>query len=347
MGKKGGKTMGYKSEFDGEMTGQMTIEDIFEPPERLFAVSRIFARARKDMTLAEQKTFVYALSEMKFTEETKSACVKLDKKTLAGILGIKSDPDHLSVELYKNIKELPKHSYIEIDEKDLDLQSNGFVITALTRFKNVIRLRFNDEYIGLFTGLSKDYITMWSTDIFKMNSRRSVQFYERLRQETDTRENVNSYGFGIKALKEMFGIPKDGEGSYMRKDGHFDRTAFEKYVIQPLCEDMKKCKMINIVMQPDGKPYEKVKKGNRVLGYRFYWTYSAHPAVAAAAEVKQLQERVDKNPQVLKVAKDIVKGEKKKTEKGNGKNGFNNFEQREYDYEELEKQLLRAQSEKE
>lgn len=339
--------MGHKSEFDGEMTGQMTIDDIFEPPERLFAVSRIFARARKEMSLAEQKTFVYALSEMKFTEETKNACVKLDKKTLAGILGIKSDTDHLSVELYKNIKELPKHSYIEIDEKDLDLQSNGFVITALTRFKNVVRLRFNDEYIGLFTGLSKDYITMWSTDIFKMNSRRSVQFYERLRQETDTRENVNSYGFGIKALKEMFDIPKDGEGSYMRPDGHFNRTAFEKRVIEPLCEDMKHCKMINLVMQPDGKLYEKVKKGNRVLGYRFYWTYSAHPAVATAAEVKQIQERADKNPQVLKVAKDIVKGEKKKAEKGSGKNRFNNFEQRKYDYEELEKRLLRAQSAKE
>lgn len=34
-------------EFDLQIEGQMSIEDLFEPPERLFAVSRIFARARK------------------------------------------------------------------------------------------------------------------------------------------------------------------------------------------------------------------------------------------------------------------------------------------------------------
>lgn len=306
-----------RSEFDGDLEGQMTIDELFEPPKRLFAVSKIFARARKDMTLSEQKTFVYALSELKFTENANTPYVRLDKKTLAGILGIKSDANHLSVDLYDTIKELPKHSYIEIDERDIDLQSNGFVISSLTRFKNVIRLRFNDEYLGLFTGLSADYITMWSADIFQMKSKRSVQFYERLRQETDTRAEINEYGFGVKALKEMLGIPKDGDGSYVRGKDGFDRSNFEKYVINPLCEDLKNCRMINLVMQPDGKPYEKVKRGNRVLGYRFSWTFTSHPAVAKASEVQEIQERVDNDPNVLKVAKDILDGKKKpKNKKG-------------------------------
>ena len=325
--------------FDGQMEGQITIQDIFNPPERLLAVSRIFFFFFKYMSLAEQKTFVYALTEMRFTEEANSPYVKLDKKVLAGILGIKSDPDHLSVDLYDNIRDLPKHSYIEINEKDLDLQSNGFVITALTRFKNVVRLRFNEEYLGLFTGLSSNYITMWSTDIFGMQSRRSIQFYEHLRQNTDTREEINEIGLGIKALKDLFGIPKDGDGSYMRKDGHFDRPSFERRIIDPLCEDMKRCKMINLIMQPDGRYYEKVKQGNRVLGYRFYWTYTSHPAVATAEEVKQIQERVDQDPEVLRVARDIVAGEKKsKTKKS-----FTTMQERDYDWTDLEKQLLRAQ----
>lgn len=300
-----------RSEFDGDLEGQMTIDELFEPPKRLFAVSRIFARARRDMSLSEQKTFVYALSELKFTEKADSPYVRLDKKTLAGILGIKSDTDHLSVDLYDSIKELPKHSYIEINERDMDLQSNGFIVSSLTRFKNIIRLRFNDEYLGLFTGLSADYITMWSADIFQMKSKRSVQFYERLRQETDTRVEINEYGFGVKALKEMFGIPKDGEGSYIRGNGSFDRSNFEKRVIDPICDDIKGCRMINLVMQSDGKPYEKVKRGNRVLGYRFSWTFTSHPAIASAEEVAEIQERVDRNPQILKVAKDMLDGEKK------------------------------------
>ena len=221
-------------EFDLEIDGQMTIEDLFEPPERLFAVSRIFARARKSMSLAEQKTFVYALALLRFTEEAKSSYVRLNKKTLANILGIHSDPNHLSVDLFDNIKNLPKHSYIEIAMSDRDLYASGFLVTSVICFKNIVRIRFNEDYMSLFTGLSKDYITMWSMDIFRMSSKRSVQFYELLRQLTDTRNDVNQHGWGVKQFKEMFGIPKDGKGSYMRKDGHFDRPAFEKYVLQPL-----------------------------------------------------------------------------------------------------------------
>lgn len=326
-----------KDTLDNQIEGQMTIADLYEPPERLFAVSRIFARARKEMSLAEQKTFVYALSEMKFTEKAESNYIRLDKKTLANILGIHSDPDHLSVDLFDNIKDMDVHSRIRIEEKDLDFYASGCIITSIVSFKNIVRIRFNEDFLPLFTNLSTNYITMWSMDIFRMTSKRSVQFYEYLRQVTDTREKVNNVGLGIKALKEMFEIPKDGKGSYMTSKGHFARTHFEKKVIDPLCADLAKCKMINLIMQPNGKYYEKIKRGNRVDGYRFYWTYTAYPAVAEAHEVKEIQDRVDKNPQVLKVAKDILAGEKKPKKK---KNGFNDFKQNDYDFDALEKALL-------
>lgn len=316
---------------DDQIDGQMSLDDIFQPTDRLFAVSRIFARARKDMTLAEQKTFVFALSHLKFTEEAKTNVVYMDKKTLAKIVGVNSDPDHLSINLYRTIGELPKHSFIKIADRDLDLYDSGNIITRLTMLKNRVRVKFEEEYLRLFTGLSSDYITMWSADIFRMSSKRSVQFYEYLRQ--------NSYGdnsvlLGIRAIKEMFEIPETGKGSYMREKGGFDRANFEKYVIDPICEDLQKCRMINLIVQPDGKLYEKVKRGNRIAGYRFYWTFTAYPAVASAKEVKQIQERVDKDPQILKVAKDILKGEKKK------KNQFVEFEQNQYDWDSLEEDLL-------
>lgn len=328
-----------KDDFDSQIPGQMTITELFEPPERLFAVSRIFARARKEMSLAEQKTFVYALSEMKFTEAAKTNYVRLDKKTLANVLGIHSDIDHLSKDLFDEIKNLPRHSYITIADKDLDFYTSGFVVTNITSFKNIVRIKFEDDYLGLFTNLTKDYITMWSTDIFKMSSKRSVQFYEFLRQNSDTRHRVNTIGLGIRALKEMFDIPKEGKGSYMRAKGGFNRTEFEKKVIEPLCADLAKCKMINLIVQPDGKFYEKVKRGNRVDGYRFYWSVSSHPAVASASEIVELQERVDKNPRVLKVAKDIVNGEKYESSKKKTASQFTDFEQRQYDFDELERRL--------
>ena len=320
---------------DDQIEGQMSLDDIFQPTDRLFAVSRIFARARKDMTLAEQKTFVFALSHLKFTEEAKTNVVYMDKKTLAKIVGVNSDPDHLSINLYRTIQDLPKHSFIKIADRDLDLYDSGNIITRLTMLKNRVRVKFEEEYLRLFTGLSSDYITMWSADIFRMSSRRSVQFYEYLRQIT-IGSGDNSVLLGIRAIKEMFDIPETGKGSYMRGKDGFDRANFEKYVIDPLCEDLQKCRMINLIVQPDGKLYEKVKRGNRVAGYRFYWTFTAYPAVATASEVKQIQDRVDKDPQVLKVAKDILKGEKKPKKK----NQFTDIEQNQYDWDALEEELL-------
>lgn len=325
--------MGKYDESDLQIEGQMTLDAWLNPEERLIAVSKIFARARKQMTLAEQKTLVYALTQMKFTEKAEGLSVKLDKKALARILGINSDSNHLSVDIYESIETMPQHSYININERDLDLQSNGYVITAVTRLKNAVRIRFNEEYIGLFTGLSANYITMWSSDIFMMSSIRTVRFYEYLRQHMDTRDGSHNALVGVRAFKELFDIPKEGKGSYVRDNSGFNRVQFEKRVIDPLCEDMQHCKMIKLIMQPDGKFYVKEKRGNRVEGYRFFWDFSARPGIAAADEVKKIQERVDADPRVLKVAKDLVNGEKKPKTAGN-------FEQRSYNFAELERALL-------
>lgn len=332
-----------KFDSDTEIKGQVEIEDILQPPEKMVAVSNVFAHARKYMSLNEQKAFVYALSQLKFTEEAQSDYIKLDKKVLAKILGINAeDYRHLSCNLFDELKEMPRHSYIEIDEKDLDLQSNGFLITSITRFKHIIRLRFNREYMGLFTNLSSDYITLWSSDIFKMGSRRSVKFYELLRSFSYSShlesDGVYAYGWGVKAFKDLFGIPKDGEGSYMTKDGHFSRTHFEKRVLDPLCEDLAKCKMIHLIMQPDGKYYTKVKQGNRVSYYGFRWTVTKYPGVASAAEVKEIQEKVDADPRILKIAKDAVAGNKKK--KVSKVPAYHGHNRDNVDIEALEKTLL-------
>jgi stalled ribosome alternative rescue factor ArfA len=175
---------------------------------------------------------------------------------------------------------------------------------------------------------------MWSSDIYSMTSERSIEFYEQLRLNTDTRNEINTAQVGIKWFKELFNIPKEGKGSYMREKGGFNRAEFERKVIEPLCDDLAKCKMINLVLQPNGKYYEKVKQNGRVVAYRFDWTYTSHPRVGTAIEIQNVQNEIEKNPEILKVAKDIIKGTKKK-------NKFNSFEnQNKYNMDELESQIL-------
>ena len=326
---------------DYEVDGQMTIYDLFEDPlarNPLIAVSRIFAKSIKQMNLPEWKTFVLALTQIRWTEANKHF-VRLDKKKLADVVGIHSDSDHLSGDLKRAIAKLPAHSYIEIQNED-DWVSGCF-INQVACYKNVVRVSFTEAYMPLFQELNKEknYITMWAEDLFKMKSERSILFYEELRLHSDTTQ-VNSRIFSTKDIKQLFNIPKDGKGSYMRKDGHFDRQAFEKKVVYPLCEELKDCAMIRLVMQEDGKPFRKDKKHGYVMGYEFTWTVSTHPAVVTAEDVQRLQER----PDVLKIAKDVLNGRKKPKKAVQDKIHFEL--ERQYDFDELEKTLLKKQRRK-
>lgn len=296
-----------------EIYHQMNLEDYFDSQIKpnLFAVSRIFAEARKQMTLSEYKMFAYALTSVKWKDKCPDI-LYLDKKEVAQIVGItESDASDLSQHLRRSVGNLAKHSYLEFSDKASGAWANGFFVTSVAFFKNRLRIRMNQDYLPLFGELERGYITMWSGDIFKLRSERAVKLYEVLRENSDTRQKTQTGTISIKFLKELFGIPKDGKGSYVRQNGHFSRPEFEKYVIDPVCEDLAHTEMLQLVIQPGGKFYEKVKRGNRVIAYRLCWTLSSHPRVASAAEVREIQEKVDKNPEILKVAKDIVKGQKK------------------------------------
>ena len=324
--------------YTDEQYHQFSLEEYFQGDVKpnLFAVSRIFAEARKQMTIAEHKTLVYALSQIRWKEKCPDT-LYLDKKELAKVVGINSDIDHLSENLNRSIGEMPKHSFLRFSDKDKGMYLNGNFVRTVAMFKNVVRIRLEEEFLGLFGNLETNYLTMWSEDVFRMKTERAVLFYELLRDNSDTRFVQNTGTVSIRKFKELFDIPATGKGSYLTKDGHFARTHFEKYVIDPICEELTKTKMIQLILQPDGRYYEKVKRGGRVIAYKFFWTVSLHPAVASAEEVKQIQERVDKDPEALKIARDILKGERKKKGK---QNQFNQFSQNSYDWDQLEAELL-------
>lgn len=319
---------------------QISLEEYLEGESKpnLFAVSRVFAEARKQMTAPEFRIFAYALSQIKW-KETCPDTLYLDKKTIAKLAGVHSDIDHLSVDLNRSIGDMPKHSFLRFSDRHKGIYVNGNFVRTITMLKNVVRIRLEDEFLGLFGNLETDYITMWSKDFEIMKTERAMAFYEFLRDNSDTRLVINEGTMSIKKFKELFDIPKDGKGSYMTSDGHFARTHFERFVIDPICEELSKTEMIKLIIQPSKKYYEKVKEKGKVIAYRFYWTVTLYPRVATAEEVKQIQERVDKNPEVLKISKDIVKGEKKRKEKSE-KNAFNNFEQNVYNFDELEKDII-------
>lgn len=325
-----------------ECEGQMSFSDYLPETSdspNLIAVSKIFARAIKQMNLAEWKTFVLALTKLHFTEKNGNI-IYLDKQKLAELLNMQSDTDHLSENLNRSIGKLPQNSFIQISDKDKDIYESGVFVTRITMLKNRVKIKFEEDYMPLFQELNKSekgYITMWADDLFQMTSDRSILLYEDMRLHSDTRV-TNSKIYTTKDLKELFGMPKDGKGSYMKSNGHFDRTNFEKKVLGPVCDDLLKCNMVGLQINPDGSVWEKVKRHGYVVGYKFSWIISNHPEVATAKDKKKLMDDIDKNPQIMKVAKDIAKGTAKQ------KSSFDFTETNDYDYDAIAKAMLNRTS---
>ena len=319
----------------------------------LFAVSRIFAEARKQMTLPEYQTLALALSRINWTGPCPDT-LYIDKKELAVYLGMQADADHLSQNLKRAVGLMPRHSFLEFNDWGKQFYVSGNFVRTVALFRNVVRIRLEDEFLGLFGNLDgkeevSKYVTMWSGDVQRMRTERSVLFYELLRENSDTRLLTQEGTVSVKKFKELFGIPKDGKGSYMREKGGFDRSKFEKRVIDPICEDLKDTRMIKLIVQPDGKYYEKVKKGNRVIAYRFMWIITTMPRVVSATEDQAVQERQIKNPGLMKIASDILTGEKRQYRQDDHqagrshakqKNQFVEMETNNYDFNALEEELL-------
>lgn len=188
----------------------------------------------------------------------------------------------------------------------------------------------------LIEDLKCDYITLFLRDILRFDSDidglRGYKLYEYLRLHSDTRR-INSRIISTREFKELFDIPKDGKGSYMQYDAKkgkdvFNRTNFEKKVIEPAVEMVARCEHVvlhNYGTDQKGKEilYKKIKKNGLVQGYEVSYSINKYPSVIKKETIIDVQEK----PEVLKVAQDLIDS-KKKTQK---KNNFTDYDgQRDY-----------------
>lgn len=251
---------------------------------RMVAVGKALMRASKDMSMTEYKVLMMALTKMNWAKGDQTNVVELDKIEVCEVLRLNYDGSDRSRELRKIFQALVKHSFVEMDGEDKEEWDDGFLLTRMRSTRGSILLYFGEQFMPLLTDLmkDKDFVTIWANDIYKFNSVYSYLLFEELRLHSDT-SKTNWRTYSTKQLKELFGIPKDGKGSYMhysKKDGKevFDRSNFEKYVLDMAIEEINKGQMVKILPIPDsaeakkGKCYEKVKRNGYVAGYMFkYW----------------------------------------------------------------------------
>lgn len=316
----------------------------------LIAISKTLARAKDGMSMQEKKLMAIYLSKIEWKNATNNLEIWVDKKEIMELLGSKMDSTDHSAYLRKLARETVRHSELHFDGKDKDEWEDMPLFTRRKSSKNKLMMELYHGAANLVQGLECEYITLFLRDILRFDSNvdglRAYTLYEHLRLNSDSRR-INTRIISTKEFKEMFHIPKDGKGSYMQYDAKkgkdvFNRTNFEKYVIEPVLRMLAPCE--HVVLHNYGRKengdlvyYNKIKNHGLVQGYELTYTINKYPRTIRSETIVDIQEK----PGLLKVTQNIMDG--KKNQKKKPQNGFNNFKGRGYSDEklkDLEAQLL-------
>lgn len=209
--------------------------------------------------------------------------------------------------------------------------------------EQTLTISINDEFVWLLNNLMNNYTIFELAEYVSTKSKYTKNLYRLLKQW----RTFGQYIFhDLNEFRELMGIPTKYSNKHM----------IEKCVNVAVEEIQKLKSFENFVFEPKyaskrGKPLDKLI---------FTWTPERVPT--PQKEEKQVPEQLqgqesfsdcqsfdeymkhyqgdDKpTPVELKIARDIAKGNKKKQEEPQ-KNKFNNFNQRKYDVDELERLLL-------
>lgn len=306
----------------------------------LIAISKTLARAKDGMSMQEKKLMAICLSKIEWKSVANNLEIWMDKKEIMELLGSTIDSSDQSVYLRKLAQETVRHSELHFSGKDKDEWEDMPLFTRRKSTKNQLMMELYQGAADLVQGLECEYITLFLRDILRFDSNidglRAYTLYEHLRMNSDNRR-TNTRIISTKEFKELFNIPKDGKGSYMRENGGFDRANFEKRVIEPVLKMLGACEHVVLHergQKPNGERiyYTKIKKHGLVQGYELMYTINKYPRAIKPETIIDVQE----NPVDLKIAQDVKEGKKKPK-----KNKFNNFEGRKYNFDNLESQLLK------
>ena len=306
----------------------------------LIAISKTLARAKDGMSMQEKKLMAICLSKIEWKNVANNLEIWMDKEEIMELLGSTIDSSDRSTYLRKLAQETVRHSELHFSGEDKDEWEDMPLFTRRKSTKNQLMMELYQGAADLVQGLECEYITLFLRDILRFDSNidglRAYTLYEHLRMNSDNRR-TNTRIISTKEFKELFNIPKDGKGSYMRENGGFDRANFEKRVIEPVLKMLGTCEHVVLHergRKPNGERiyYTKLKKHGLVQGYELMYTINKYPRAVKPETIIDVQE----NPVDLKIAQDVKEGKKKPK-----KNTFNNFEGRKYDFNNLESQLLK------
>lgn len=232
---------------------------------QIIAMSNTLAEKSTRFNAAQQRLFYISLAALKRGINANNE-VEIDKEELFEYLHITNS--HRHADLRKSVVKLMQSSFVQFgtDEEFCD----GFLIVRARTTRKKVYIGFDAYFLPLIQELADNYVRLLDDDVISFNSKFSMMLYQNLLKDKWMLTSPDFYGipYSTKKLKAIFGMSKDDYMSTKKGKPSFNRTLFERRTIDIAVEEINeksKC-IVNL-------RYEKIKKGNRIMAYDFYFDY--------------------------------------------------------------------------
>lgn len=219
-----------------------------------------------------QKLFYICLASIKPYQTGNEVIIK--KKDIYDLMGYKNKADYTSMRY--RFKQLMMKSLFEFEEDEENWEC-GFLITNVRSTRHDIIVQFNNQFMPLLTHLSQNFTRLLNDDVITFNSKFSMMLYQFLMRYNDSVKTLHPITLTTKEMKKLFGLKDD---DYCRKNGKFDRVAFEKKTLDVAVKEInEKARCISKLQ------YEKKYKHRLVSHYEF--TYETKDPQGVAHQMKE------------------------------------------------------------
>ena len=232
--------------------------------------------------------------------------ITLDYTSMKKELGMERQADrYFHDELYRMSEKLSKIHCNFKDEKRF-VVFNLFSTFDGNLEEKTLSVRVNVDYEYLLNEITKNFTRFELAEFVRLDSKYSKNLYRLLKQYRKT----GSYKVDAVKFRELMGCP----ASYTNK-------LFMYECVNPAVKELSRGYFDNLTVEP----IKAAKRGAPIVAYQF--TFSPSDQIPGQMSIYDLDDQEPKKPRAKK--------------KPTG-NKFNNFEQRQYDYADLESKILKA-----
>lgn len=253
----------------------------------VIGMSRTFARAKVECTgmkrwsCQQNKLFELVLSKIDWKTGNNPNSIELFPSDIIEAIGWDIDENNISSmmsQIKQEFVDMGKSSWITVSNPYTRVSVSDVLIIHVENDGRVIKVGLNPHFMPHFERLynmAEDcgitFILFLANELFAFKSKYSLPLLMELRSCGKTGNAINQHEMTTAQLKKLFGMSEEDYTVFEKQKGKvkFDRSKFEKRVLDRALAEINNTNMINLIPGEEGNYYTKVKENNQVKKYVF------------------------------------------------------------------------------